>query len=171
MILNIARYVFFFLFLILLEVFVVAKFNIHFYVNPHIYILFIIVLPVFTNRHLIIFLGFLMGFMVDQFMGTGGLHALATLIMAFLREILLGAFAPREGYGKGDFLTIERFGLVNFLLYCGFMILIHHFFLFLFELFTFRNFLFTLLRTLLSGLLSLLFITGLHMLLSRRKST
>lgn len=167
---NILKYLFYFIFLVLLEVFVVAKFNIHFYVNPHIYLLFIVILPVFTNRHLVLFLGFLLGFIIDQFMGTGGLHAAATLIMAYMRQILLSAFAPREGYGKEDFLTIKQFGLVNFLFYCGFMILIHHFFLFLFELFTFKNFLFTLLRTLLSGLLSLLFITGLHLLFSRKPS-
>lgn len=168
---NLLRYSVTFLFLLFLEVFIVAKFNIHFYVNPHVYILFIIVLPVVTGRHMILFMGFLMGFILDQFMGTGGLHAAATLIMASLRGTLLGAFAPREAYGREHFLTIERFGLVNFLLYCGFMILIHHFFLFLFELFTFRNFLFTLLRTLFSGLLSLVLITGLHMLISRKKST
>lgn len=171
MILILARYVFFFLFLLFMEIFVVAKFNIHFYLNPHIYILFIIVLPVFMNRHLVILLGFLLGLTVDQFTGTGGLHAAATVIMAFLREILLVSFASREGYGKDDFLSIERLGLVNFLLYSGFMIFIHHFFLFLFELFTFRNFLFTLLRTVSSGLLSLVLTTGLLMLLSSRKGT
>jgi len=165
---TIVKYTLLFILLVLTEVFVVARFNIHFYVNPHIYPLFIIILPVFTNRHLIIFLGFLIGFTVDQFLGTGGLHAAATVIMAYLRSVLLGAFAPREGYGKEDFLTIGRFGLVNFLFYCGFMILIHHFFLFFFELFTFRNFLFTLIRTLASSLLSLLFILGLHFLFSRK---
>lgn len=165
---SIIRYTLLFILLVIVEVFVVAKFNIHFYVNPHIYILFIIVLPVFTNRYLIIFLGFLLGFIIDQFMGTGGLHAAATVIMAYLRQVLLGAFAPREGYGKDDFLSIGKFGLVNFLFYCGFMILIHHFFLFFFELFTFSNFLFTLIRTLASSLLSLLFIFGIHLLFSRR---
>lgn len=165
---NLLKYPVYFVFLILLEVFVIAKFNIHFYFNPHAYILFIIILPVTTNRHLIIFLGFLMGFIIDQFMGTGGLHAAATLIIAYMRKLLLGAFATREEYGKDDFLTIKKFGLVNFLIYCGFMIVIHHFFLFLLELFTFRNFLLTLLRTLLSGTLSLLLILGLHLLFSRK---
>lgn len=165
---SILRYGLLFIVLALTEIFVVSRFNIHFYVNPHIYPLFIIILPVFTNRHLIIFLGFLLGFTIDQFLGTGGLHAAATLIMAYLRSVLLGAFAPREGYGKEDFLTIGKFGLVNFLFYCGFMILIHHFFLFFLELFTFKNFLFTLIRTLASSALSLLFILGLHFLFSRR---
>lgn len=165
---SILKYAFLFLLLVVMEIFVVSRFNIHFYVNPHIYILFIIVLPVFTNRYLIIFLGFLIGFTIDQFLGTGGLHAAATVIMAYLRQVLLSAFAPREGYGKDDFLTIGKFGLVNFLFYCGFMILIHHFFLFFLELFTFSNFLFTLIRTVASSLLSLLFILGIHLLFSRR---
>jgi len=165
---SIVKYTFLFILLAVMEIFVVSRFNIHFYVNPHIYLLFIIILPVFTNRLLIIFLGFLLGFTIDQFLGTGGLHAAATVTMAYLRAILLSAFAPREGYGKEDFLTIGKFGLVNFLFYCGFMILIHHFFLFFLELFTFRNFLFTLIRTLSSSLLSLLFIVGIHFLFSRR---
>ena len=165
---SIVKYTFLFILLAVMEIFVVSRFNIHFYVNPHIYLLFIIILPVFTNRLLIIFLGFLLGFTIDQFLGTGGLHAAATVTMAYLRSILLSAFAPREGYGKEDFLTIGKFGLVNFLFYCGFMILIHHFFLFFLELFTFRNFLFTLIRTLSSSLLSLLFIVGIHFLFSRR---
>lgn len=168
MIASIIKYAFLFLLLVVVELFVVAEFDIHFYVNPHIYLMFIIVLPVFTNRYLIIFLGFLIGFTIDQFLGTGGLHAAATVIMAYLRSVLLAAFAPREGYGKDDFLSIGKFGLVNFLFYCGFMILIHHFFLFFFELFTFSNFLFTLVRTLASTLLSLLFILGIHFLFSRR---
>src|SRR6218665_2935824 len=123
---SILKYSLMFILLVVMEVFVVSRFNIHFYVNPHIYLLFIIILPVFTNRYLIIFLGFLIGFTVDQFLCTGGLHASATVIMAYLRSVLLGAFAPREGYGKEDFLSIGKFGLVNFLFYCGFMILIHH---------------------------------------------
>lgn len=151
-----------------MEVFVVTRFNIDFYFNPHIYPLFIIILPLFTNRYAVIFLGFLIGFTIDQFLGTGGLHAAATVIMAYLRYILLGAFAPRERYGNDDFLSIKRFGLVNFLFYCGFMILIHHFFLFFFELFTFSNFLFTLVRTVCSTALSLVFIVGINFLFSRK---
>jgi hypothetical protein len=161
---SVIKYIITFILLLFAEIFLVSRINLSFYINPHIYPMFIILLPVFIERHLILILAFVMGIIVDMFMGTGAIHASSLLIMAYLRPVLLRVFAPREGYGREDYLTIEKFGTVNFLFFCGFLVLIHHFFLFFFELFSFRNMLYTVVRTLGSSTLSLLLIVFTHIL-------
>jgi rod shape-determining protein MreD len=171
MISSAMKYIVSFILLLAADILVISKLNLSFFLNPHIYIMFIILLPMFTDRHVLMLTAFFMGLIVDQFLGTGGIHAASALIMAYLRQVLLVAFAPRDGYGKDDFLTIDKFGLVNFLMYCGFMVLIFHFSLFFIELFSFRNILITLVRTIASGGLSLLLILSIHLLLSRKPTS
>ena len=70
---NITR----FILLVLVQVIVLNKINFLGYINPYIYILFIILFPIKNNRVLFIFLGFLLGLTVDLFLDSGGVHAAA----------------------------------------------------------------------------------------------
>ena len=82
---NIAR----FIILILLQVLVLNNINFLGYINPYIYILFIILYPIKNNRLLFIFLSFLLGLTVDLFLDSGGVHAAACVTIAYIRPILL----------------------------------------------------------------------------------
>src|SRR5690606_30576224 len=58
---------------------------------PYIYPLFILLLPFETPVWLLLILGFTMGITMDMFMNTAGMHACATVLLAYLRTNVLNA--------------------------------------------------------------------------------
>lgn len=102
-------------------------------INPYPYILFILLYPVNGNKSALIFFSFLMGLILDMFSDSGGVHAAASVCVAFLRPSFFRfAFGLSYEYqtvkisGK---LTSERF---SFLLVS---VVTHHLILFLLEIF------------------------------------
>ena len=75
-------------FILLVLVQVLALNNIQFlgYINPYIYILFILSLPVRLPQWITLLLGFVLGLTIDTFSNTMGTHAFATVLIAFLRN-------------------------------------------------------------------------------------
>ncbi len=127
---------------------------------PHvvIYPLFLILLPLRTPHALIVFLGFLMGFGVDLVYGTYGIHASASVFTGFIRPTILSIFTPRGGYNINHSPTAYRFGSGWFLRYAALLMLLHLFFYFSVDAFTFVYIVEVLLKTFASFLLSMLFI-------------
>ena len=76
-----------FRFTVLLALQIVLFNNINFlgYVNPFPYILFIILYPVNGNRAGLLAASFLLGLTMDMFCNSGGVHATASLVLAFFR--------------------------------------------------------------------------------------
>ncbi|HUS86441.1 MAG TPA: hypothetical protein VMW76_04295 [Bacteroidales bacterium] len=138
------------------------------YVNPYIYILFIILLPFEIPAWLLLILSFLSGLIVDLFTGIPGLHASATLFAGFVRPYILAVIAPREGYEQGESPGLKRYGFRWFLLYIAVIILVHHIALFYLEVFSITYFFRTLARVLLSSIFSITFILLIQTLIIRR---
>ena len=158
------------LFLLLVTIQVLLMDNIQFsgYVNPYIYLLFIILLPIETPSWLLLLISFFSGLVVDIFTGIPGLHASATLFAGFLRPSILAVIAPRDGYEKGELPGIRQFGFRWFIIYVSLMIIIHHSALFYLEVFSLVHFFMTLLRVLLSTIFSISFILLIQTLIIRR---
>jgi len=85
-------------FIVLVLVQVLVLNNIHFmgYINPYIYILFILLLPVRFSRHFTLILAFVLGLIIDAFSNTYGMHAFSTVLIAFLRPFAVNLFANIE---------------------------------------------------------------------------
>jgi len=145
-------------FLVLLQVLILNNIEINGYINPYLYVLFIILLPFETPKWLILFSGFVLGFSIDLFSHTLGMHTFATVFIAFLRPYILKFIAPREGYETGTRPNLKFFGFEWFFKYALILVLIHHFALFYIEAFTFHQFFVTLLRVMLSSSFTLLLI-------------
>lgn len=128
------------------------------YVNPYIYVLFIILLPFDTPRALLLILAFALGIIIDLFVGTPGVHTTATVLMAFMRPYILNVFAPREGYQSGSSPRILYYGLEWFVKYAAILVIIHHFALFYLEVLSFDHFFSTFFRVLASASFTLLII-------------
>ncbi|KGO80116.1 rod shape-determining protein MreD [Flavobacterium cauense R2A-7] len=145
-----------FRFVALLALQVVLFNNINFlgYVNPFPYILFIILYPVNGNRAGLLVASFLLGLTMDMFSNSGGVHATACLVLAYLRPYIFKfAFGISYEYQTvkiADKMSPERF---TFILIA---VLIHHLVLYLLEIFRFNFFWEILWRTLLSTLFTLL---------------
>jgi hypothetical protein len=129
--------------------------------------LFILLLPVDTNKYIVLVYAFFLGLSVDVFNSTQGIHASAIVLLAFIRPYVLRFFAPRDDYDDNKCPSVKNYGLIWFLKYAGSLILIHHFYLFFIEFFSFAHFFQTLLRIFLSSAISLFFVTLSHFLFVR----
>jgi len=158
MIRQISRYFLQFLVLVLLQVFILNNVQMGGFVNPYIYILFIILLPVNTPKWLLLVLGFFLGLSIDLFAHTPGMNSSATVFLAFSRPYILEIIAPREGYEKDSSPRLKIYGFTWFLRYAFIMVLAHHFVLFYIEVFRFSDFFLTFSRVILSTAFSTLLI-------------
>jgi rod shape-determining protein MreD len=158
MIKSFGKYIIRFIVLVLIQVLIFNNIQLSGFIIPCFYVLFILLLPFDTPKWALPLIGFLLGLSIDLFTQTPGIHASATVLMAFVRPFILNAIAPREGYEPGSYPTLNYFGLEWFFKYSAILIGIHHFFLFYVEIFRISDFFSTLLRALLSSAFSILFI-------------
>ncbi len=128
------------------------------YIHIIIYPLFILLLPLKTPRMLLIFLGFLIGIAVDSFYLTPGLHASASVFIAYARSFVLRITEPRAGYNVNYSPTAFRSGKGWFYRYAGILMAAHLFFYFSVEAFTFVYWTEIIAKTVVSFLISMLFI-------------
>jgi rod shape-determining protein MreD len=151
---NIVR----FAILVLVQVLILNNIQVSDFIVPYFYVLFILLLPFETPKWLLLLSAFVLGLTIDLFMQTPGMHTAATVFMAFLRPKVLEMSAPRDGYEPGTYPRLYYYGFQWFLRYSVILVLAHHFVLFYIEVFRFSEFFSTLLRVLLSSLLSVILI-------------
>lgn len=139
-----------FLVLLLLQALVFSHINFMGYVNPYLYILFIILYPIKNNRMLFILLSFLLGLLVDMFLDSGGIHAAASVTIAFIRPIAL-----KTSFGAVYEHQAVKFSSVDIgqrITYITILTFIHHLILFSLEFFNFSKILLVLKNTLFSSI-------------------
>lgn len=158
MIIDTLKYVGSFLLLVLLQVLILNNIQISGYINPYLYILFIITLPIHLKKWAILVIAFVLGICIDMFCNTGGLHAAATLLIAYVRQPLLELFSPREGFNATSKPDLNQLGVQSFLYYALAMTSIHHLFFFFLEEFSFSEFFRVIFRSILSILFTMILI-------------
>jgi rod shape-determining protein MreD len=154
MISDLIRLVIYFFSLLLVQIAVLNNINLGGFINPFVYVLFILILPVRTPGPLLLVIGFFMGLLIDMFSNSMGMHAAATVFMAYLRPTVLKFVAPRDGYETESIPSIREFGLNWFLVYSSVLVFMHHLMLFLIEVFRVSELHSTLLRVVLSTLVT-----------------
>ena len=151
---NIGR----FIFLILFQVLILNNIQFNGYINPYLYIYFILLLPFETPRWLLLLSAFLLGLSLDAFTNTFGLNAAACVLMAFVRPFVISAISTGTEFMIGHSPSLKNQGFKWFAYYSITLIFIHHFSLFYLEIFRFSEFFQTLLRVLLSSAFTLLLV-------------
>lgn len=147
-----------FIFLVFIQVLVFRQMTVGWsdfnYVHVMVYPLFILLLPIRISDPLLILLGFLLGITIDIFYTSYGVHASATVFLAFLRPIALKILKPRGGYNVSHSPNIKNYGFVWFLIYSSSLLFFHFLFYFIVSVFTHVYWLEILLRTISSFLVS-----------------
>ena len=151
---NIFRFVLF----VFLQLFVLNHIQFSGFVNPYLYILFILLLPLEISGLLMLCLSFLLGLIIDIASATIGYHTIATVFLAYFRYHLLRFIAPRDGYEPGMSSTMRTLGVPWFLKYVSILTVAHHLVLFWIESFRFGDLLPATLRALASSIFTLLLI-------------
>lgn len=162
--LHIAR----FILLVLVQVIVLNHINFLGFLNPYIYIIFILLAPININRSLFLILSFMLGLTIDIFGDSGGVHAAACTIIAFFRPIAL-----RSVFGLSYEFQTVKLGSVGFgerFAYVILMVLTHHIVLFSLEIFNFSHILLIAKKTLFSSIFTIV-VTMLVLVLFRRNDS
>lgn len=156
MIVNILQNLIRFVFLVLVQVVILNHIQWSGFVNPYVYILFLLLLPIETPKLLLLPIALVTGLTVDMFSNSGGLHAAACVALAFARPGILRLIAPRDGYETETSLSPQTMGVKWFLTYLVILTLIHHLFLFYMEVFRFNEFFLTFFKAILNVIISVL---------------
>ena len=119
------------------------------------YIFFILLLPLEFNNLVLMLIGFVLGFSIDIFYDSLGLHALSLVLLAYLRNYWLSAITPQGGYDVGVPPSLSAYGLQWFLVYTIPLIFAHHFVVFFVEAAGFHLFWYTMLKVMMSLLFTL----------------
>ena len=130
-------YIFQFFLLLFLQSFLLNNINLFGFINPNLYLLFLIVYRLDGNPTLLIIVGFVMGLLLDLLtLGSGG-HTIATLTIAFLRlSIIKFSFGVNYDVPMG---MIRGSLLSQRLMYLILMVVIHHLVLYSVVYFSFNN--------------------------------
>ena len=128
------------------------------YVAIIIYPLFIILLPINIPRSLLLILAFLLGISVDIFYDSIGVHAGASVFIAFCRLYILRLLEPTQGYKTEGSPSAHNFGLPWFISYASTMMLIHLFVYFSMDAFSYVFIFDILIKTILSFIFSMIFL-------------
>ena len=148
-----------FIFLVLLQVVILDKIYLGGYINPYLYVWFILALPFAIPGWLLLILAFLLGVSIDSFNNSYGIHTSATLLMAFIRPFIIRAMASGDDTpAPGTRPSIRVKGFKWYLYYSIILVSIHHFTLFYIEIFRFSEFFSTFFRALLSIAFTMLLI-------------
>lgn len=139
--------------LVLVQVLIFNQVQFSGFFNPYIYVLFVILLPLSTPRYLMLISAFLLGFVIDIFSNSLGVHAAATVFVAYIRPLIIRLISNRED-DRSDYPGLYQNKLSWFVNYVIILVFIHHAILFYLEVYTFANFFNTLYRIILSSLFS-----------------
>ena len=153
---NNINYLIHLLILSLLQIVIVDNIHLGSYFYLNIYILAIFLLPYKLKGVPLLLFGFLLGLLMDFADNTVGIHAAASTFVAYIRPRLLQLTSTREELedahgvqGLTDFRWFLKYSFMSTLLFNVVLIFA--------EAFTFRDILITMIRSILSTFISMLF--------------
>lgn len=155
-----------FIVLVLVQVLILNQINFLGSINPYLYVIFICLFQVNNNRMVFLLLSFLLGLTIDVFSDSGGVHAAASVTIAFIRPVVLKfCFGSVYEHQTIKFKNVD-FGAKIF--YFIILVLIHHLILFSLEIFNLSEILLILKKTLFSGIFTILLCIVTSIIFSRK---
>ena len=158
-----------FFILVAIQVLLLNNVQISGYLNPYVYILFIMLLPPKMPKAIVLVLAFIMGFTIDIFADSFGIHTASSVLLAYVRPSILSLVSIKGGE-ELEAISIKQLRFSRFFTYSGIMCLIHHFTLFYLDAFRLNEIFDTFVRALYSTVISLLLILIIESLRSNPQS-
>ncbi|MDR4987881.1 MAG: hypothetical protein RG741_03460 [Bacteroidales bacterium] len=152
------RFALLFVILVLLQVTLFNRVMLGGYINPQVYVFFILLLPLTIAGWALLLLSFFLGFVIDIFLDSMAIHTAASVFMAFCRPLVVKITIGQPQAEESKSPSYGDFGFFSLLLYSLILIFLHHICLFFLEVFHFSEFSATLLRSVYSTAISLLFV-------------
>ncbi len=156
-----------FVLLVLVQVLILNNVHLLGVACPYLYILAVLALPIAMSPALAMLLAFVLGFIIDIFCNSYGIHAAASVLVAYLRPYIMRLVATREDLEK-TYPSIANFGR-SYYLYALILILVHHLMLFALEAFSFSHIGMVLLKTVCSALFTFVLVVCVEFLNTKRR--
>lgn len=151
-------YILLYLGLVFVQVLILNNIHLGGYMNPQLYLFFVLVLPVNISGWLLLSIAFFLGLTMDVFADSLAIHTASTVLMAYVRPLALrlvfGNVLPEDEIRP----SFSRLGAARLFVYSLTLVLVHHLALFFLEIFHFGEVLQTLQRVGLSSMLSMVFV-------------
>jgi rod shape-determining protein MreD len=154
--------------LVLLQVLVFNHINLFGYLNPMVYISWVLLFPIRKNKSLFLVLSFLLGLSIDFFSDSGGINAAATLVIAFIRLPILKMVLRKTDF---DFLlfNLRAVSFSKAFIFIAISTIIHHFIIFSLEYFSLSSFSSIISNTILTSVFTIIIIILGIILFSKKK--
>ncbi len=135
---------FLFIRLVLLQVLVFNNIRYLGYINPMVYLLFLILYPYGENKIPLLFAAFLLGLTIDIFSNTGGIHAASAVFVAYTRtRILKTVFGQKLDFQE---LKLMQYPFAKIFSYTTIIVVLHHTLFYFLEVFNFSHLLSTIIK-------------------------
>lgn len=165
------KYSLLFLITALLQGLIFNQIQISIYINPLLYLAFVLLLPMRTPTIVVLICGLLMGVTMDLTMGLAGVNTIATLATAYFRIYLMKFIIGKDNITEGGMPAPNSIGYPKFFTYISVMTICHSLLFFGLEAMTWQYFGLTLLRCLLSSVITIGLVWLTAMFFSRRAYT
>lgn len=140
-----------FLILLLVQVLIIDQLQLSIYCRPALYVYFFIALPVSIPRWAELFIGFFVGLTLDSFANTLGINMAASLLICYIRPLLIKAMISDENIVPGFAPSLRTFGTSLYIRFVSILVIIQHLLLFSIEAFSLVGWWNTLLRIIISS--------------------
>ncbi len=145
----------------LLQALILNNVHVAGYATPFLYVYLILKFESDVSRNALMLWAFFLGLTVDVFSDTPGMNAAASVLLAFVRPVILRLFMPRDAVDS-IVPTVRAMGFSSFLKYMVACVLIHHAVLLIIEFFSFAHIGILLLKIVASTVLTVLCIMALE---------
>jgi rod shape-determining protein MreD len=164
---NIIRFCLF----ILVQVYVLDQVPaLHRLITPYVYFLFILWLPFKMNRLVQMLVAFALGFTLDCFTNSYGLHTASCVLIAYIRPFLINLLISQEGVEKNyNEPSIQSLGFTAYFTYAAILTFVHHIFLFFLQALQTGGIFYFVIKSLSSTAISLLLILLIELIFVRKQ--
>ncbi len=166
------KYIFRFVLLVLFQVFILNNIDLFGYMNPFLYVVFILTLPFKIKPTPLVIISFLMGYFVDLLTGNiMGIHAASALLVGFFRPKVIKLVSSTESdYDTKNAPNLMNMGGKWFFTFAGVLVFVYNLSYFYLEHFTFSGFFTTFFSAFFNTIFTLIFVFIFEFLRNRKKS-
>lgn len=140
--------------LVALQIFVFNRIDIAGKFTPVIYPIFVLFYPFYRNQYIFLFSSFFIGITVDAFLGTWGINALATTLIAYFRTLIFKTSTEVSS----DIFSFQNLMWSQFLFYIFSSIIVHQLLVQSIEFFKLSRFFEVFFNIIISSLISIVFV-------------
>ena len=140
--------------LVALQIFLFNRIDIAGKYTPVIYTIFVLFYPFYRNLYVFLSASFLLGLSIDAFLGTWGINAFSTTLIAYFRTIIFKTSTEVSS----DIFSFHNLQWSQFLFYIFSSIFVHQFLVQSIEFFKFDRFFEVVLNILITSIISIIFV-------------